>query len=139
MKVPFAKTRSSGALPGLDHAYQQQLAALSRVRRAVATAATAQKQLELQLGQMMEQEAGDRGEMSRPDSDLGLETLRRRYMAAQEKAQHLFAASQRLQVKIETFRLAKEATEAAYVAAQDALRATQTGIGGNVPTPWPHR
>src|SRR5258708_28696800 len=43
MKVPLARTRSSGALPGLDHAYQQQLAALSRVRRAVATAATAQK------------------------------------------------------------------------------------------------
>jgi hypothetical protein len=66
--------------------------------------------------------------MPRPDSDLRLETLRRRYTAAQEKAQRLFAANRRLQVKIEEFRLAKEAAEAAYVAAQDALDATRAGI-----------
>jgi chromosome segregation ATPase len=132
VRIPFATTRSSGALPGLDHAYHQQLAALSRVRRAVAAAATAQKQLELQLGQMTEHEAGDHGEVARPDSDLRLESLRHRYTAAQEKAERLFAASQRLQVKIEAFRLAKEATEAAYVQAQDALHATQAEIAGNV-------
>ena len=131
MIVPFAKTRSLGALPGLDHAYQQQLAALSRVRRAVASAAIARKRLELQLGQMTEQEAGDHGEWPGPAGDLRLETLRR-YTAAQEKAQRLFAANQRLQVKIEAFRLAKEATETAYVAAQDALHATQAEIGGSV-------
>lgn len=128
MKVPFAKTRSSGALPGLDRAYQEHLAALTDVRRAVAAVATAQKQLELQLGQMAAQEAGDHGQMPRPDSDLRLETLRRRYTAAQEKAQRLFAANRRLQVKIEEFRLAKEAAEAAYVAAQDALDATRAEI-----------
>jgi chromosome segregation ATPase len=129
VKLPFAKTRSSGVLPDLDHAYHQQMEALSRVRRAVAAAATARKQLELQLGQMTEQEAGDHDEMPRPDSDLRLETLRRRYTAAEERAQRLFAASQRLQVRIEAFRLAKEATEAAYVEAQSALHATQAEIG----------
>ncbi len=132
VRVPFSKTRSPGGLPDLDNAYQLQLAALSRVRRAVAAAATARKQLELQLGQMTEQEAGDHGEMPRPDSELQLETLRRRYTGAQEKEQRLFAANQRLQVKIEAFRLAKEATEAAYAAAQDALQATQVEIGGDV-------
>jgi predicted phage-related endonuclease len=118
VKVPFAKTRSSGPLPGLDHAYEQQLAALSQVRRAVAAAATAEKILELQLGPMTKQESGDHGEMAQ-------------YTAAQEKVQRLFAASQRLQVKIEDFRLAKEAAEAAYVAAQDALHATQAEISGD--------
>ena len=131
VKLPFAKTRSLDALPGLDQAYQQQLAALTRVRRAVAAAARARKQLELQLGQVAEQEAGDCGELCRPDSDGRLETLRRSYTAAQEKERRFFAANQRLQVKIEAFRLAKEAAEAAYVAAQDALHATQVEMGGD--------
>jgi chromosome segregation ATPase len=129
LKVPFAKTRSSGALPTLDHAYQQQLAALNRVRRATAAAATARKQLELQLDQMTEQGAGGHGEPPRPDIDLQIETLRRRYRAAKDKEQRFFATNQRLQVKIEEFRLAKEAAEAAYVSAQDALHATQAEIG----------
>jgi hypothetical protein len=131
MKVPFAKTRSPGALPGLDDAYQHQLAALSHVRREVAAAATARKQLELQLGQIAEQEAADHGETPRPDSNLRLETLRRRYTAAQEKEQRLFAANQHFQVKIEAFRLAKDVTEAAYLAAEDALHAAQAEIRGD--------
>jgi predicted nucleic acid-binding Zn-ribbon protein len=128
MKVPFGKTRSPSALPDLDRAYQQQFAALTQVRRAVATAATARKQLELQLGQMAEQEAGDDRDLGRPDRDRELETLQSRYTAAQETERRFFAANQRLQIKIEAFRLAKEATEAAYAAAQDALRATQDEI-----------
>ena len=52
--------------------------------------------------------------------------------AAQEREQRFFAANQRLQVKIEAFRLAKEATEAAYVAAQDALRAIHAEIGSGL-------
>lgn len=126
--MPFAKKRSPGVLPDLDRACQQQLAALSKVRRAVATAATTRKQLELQLGQMAEQEAGDHGDVRQPDSEQALEALRNRYTAAQEKERRFAAASQRLQRKIDAFRLAKEATEAAYVAAQDALHATQAEI-----------
>jgi len=132
VKVPFAEISSSGALPGLDHAYQQQFAALSRVRRAVARAATAEKQLELQLGRMTEQQAGDRSDIPRPEGDPQLETLLRRHAAAEEKTQRLFAISQRLQVKIEAFRLAKEAAEAAYVAAQEALQASEVVIRGDV-------
>ncbi len=128
MKVPFGRTRSPRTLKDLDDAYQQQLAALTRVRRAVAAAATARKQLELQLGQVTEQEAGGLGEMPRPAGDPQLETLRRRYAEAQQKEQRFFAASQRLQARIEAFRLAKEAAEAAYAAAQDALVATRTEI-----------
>ncbi len=81
---------------------------------------------------MTEQEAGGHGEIPRPDSHLRLETLRRRYAAAQEKEQRFFAANQHLQVRIEAFRLAKEATDAAYLAAQDALHAAQAEIGGDV-------
>jgi phage shock protein A len=130
MKVPFGKSRSPGALPDLDRACQHLLAALSEVRRAVATAATRRKQLELQLGQLAEQEAGGHGDLHRPDSDPRLDGLRDRYTAAQEKEQRFSAASQRLQRKIDAFRLAKEATEAAYAAAQDALHATQAEISG---------
>jgi phage shock protein A len=129
VKVRFPTSRSSGALLGLDHAYKQLLAALSRVRRAVAAAATARKQLELQLGQLTEQEADDYSDTPRPDIDLELELIRRRYTAAQQKEQRLFEASQRLQVKIDEFRLAKEAAEAAYRAAEEALHATQAEIG----------
>lgn len=129
MKLPFATTRSPGALPGLDRAYQQQLAELRLVRRAVAAAATAQKQLELQLRQLTERATGDHGEISRPGSDPQLETLRHRYSAAQEETQRLFAASRRLQLKIDAFRMAKEATEAAYVEAQDAVHATRAEVG----------
>lgn len=121
VKVPFAKTRSPGALPGLDHAQQQQLVALSRVRRAMAAAATARKQLELQLDEM------ERGET--PPSDIDL--LRRRYTAARDKEKRLFAASRDVQVRIDEFRLAKEAAESAYLAAGDALHAAQAEIGGS--------
>jgi phage shock protein A len=128
VEVPFGMSRSPGGLPGLDHAYQQQLGALTAVRRAVAAAATARKRLELQLGQATEQESLDPGEAPGPEGRPQLETLRRRYAAAQEKERRFAAASQRLQAKIDAFRLAKEATEAAYAAAQDALRATQAEI-----------
>jgi phage shock protein A len=128
MKVPFGKTRSPGVLPGLDHAYKQQLAALSKVRRAVATAATRRKQLELQLDQMAEKEASDHGYLHRPDSDSRLEALRDQYAAAQEKEQRFIEASRRLQRKIDAFRVAKEATEAAFATAQDALHSTQAEI-----------
>jgi len=129
--VPFAEIRSSGALPRLDHPDQQQFAALSRVRRAVAAAATAEKQLELQLGQIAEQQAGDHSDMPRPEGDPQLETLRHRRAAAKEKTKRLFAISQRLQVKIEAFRLAKEAAEAAYIAAEQALHASEVVIRGD--------
>jgi hypothetical protein len=78
MKVPFRKARSPGALPDLDRAQQQLLAALAQARRAVAAAATARKQLELQLGQLTEQKAGQHGNSRPPDSDARLETLRDR-------------------------------------------------------------
>ncbi|HTX83943.1 MAG TPA: hypothetical protein VME44_17295 [Streptosporangiaceae bacterium] len=128
MKVPFGKKRSPGALPDLDRVCQQLLGALSQVRRAVATAATRRKQLELELGQTAEQGAGDHGDARQPGSDPRLEALRDRYAAAQEKERRFVAASQRLQVKIDAFRSAKEAAEAAYAAAQDALHATQAEI-----------
>ncbi|HUA43140.1 MAG TPA: hypothetical protein VMA32_16320 [Streptosporangiaceae bacterium] len=119
-------SRSPGALPGLDHAYQQQLAALTSVRRAVAAAATARKRLELQLGQITEHEAG---KIAPPEAGLALEALQSRFTAAQEKERRFAAASQRLQAQVDAFRLAKEATEEAYAAAQDALHATQAEIG----------
>ncbi len=48
------------ALPGLDVAYQQQLVALTHVRRAAAGVATSRKRPELQIGEL-ERQAGERG------------------------------------------------------------------------------
>jgi phage shock protein A len=131
MKVLFRNTRSPGDLPDLANAYQQQLAALSRVQRATAGAATACKRLELQLGQLAEQASDDHAETHRSDSRLRLEALRGEYATAQEKKQRFIAANQHLQVKIEAFRLAKDATEVAYREAQDALCAAQAEMGGD--------
>ena len=56
------------ALPGLDAAYQQQLVALSRVRRAAADVATSRKRLELQIGDL-ERQADEQGNPGSKDSD----------------------------------------------------------------------
>ena len=56
------------ALPGLDAAYRQQLVALSRVRRCVATVATSRKRLELQIGDL-ERQADEQGNPGSKDSD----------------------------------------------------------------------
>jgi len=101
--------------PSLDAAYQRQLVALTRARRAVAGVATSRKRLELQIGELER----------RADGDLTghLADLRRQYADMQAKEERVTAASRRLAAEIDAFRTGQEATKAAYTSAEEAAKA----------------
>jgi phage shock protein A len=123
------------ARPGLDTAYQQQLVALSRVRRAAAAVATSRKRLELQIADL-ERRADEQGNPGSKDSDGDaadhshtarditgqLANLRGQYAEMQAKEERITAASRRLMAEVNAFRTGKETTEAAYTAADEAAR-----------------
>jgi phage shock protein A len=143
------------ALPGLDAAYQRHRLTLSRVRRAVATVATSRKRLELQVRQLelqvgqLEREIGElddqshagmeaghgaiagKGQVSRGAIQPQLAELRRRYAAMQGEEERVSAACRYLQAKVEAFRAAKEAIEAAHTAADEAAQAAWAVVTGN--------
>jgi hypothetical protein len=125
--------------PGLDAAYRRQLLELTRVRRVVADLATARKRLQLQIGELERQadqtgdpsmhamdasQAGapDQGQTARGITER-LADLRRRYADMQAKEGRVTAASVRLQAEIDAFRTGKDATRAAYKAAEEAAKA----------------
>jgi hypothetical protein len=127
------------ARPGLDAAYQRQLVALARTRRAVAEVATFRKRLELQIGEL-ERRAETPGDTrspvagttqpDAPDQDYTtpsvteqLADLRRRYADIQAKEERVTAASRQLMAEIDAFRTGKKNTEAAYMAAEEAAKA----------------
>jgi chromosome segregation ATPase len=132
------------AVPGLDAAYQQHLVALTRVRRAVADVATSRKRLELQIGEL-ERQVGEQPDPSGKPSDTSqggtadqnratrdvterLAELRRQYADMQAKEDRVTAASRRLMAEIDAFRTGKEATEAAYTAAEEAAQSVWAEI-----------
>jgi hypothetical protein len=135
------------ARPGLDAAYQQQLVALTRARRAVADVATSRKRLELQIVELErradEQEdpgskAGDAShggatDQSRTTGDVTgqLAGLRRQYADMQAKEERVTAASRRLMAEVDAFRTGKEATEAAYTAVEEAAGAVWAELSRN--------
>ena len=125
--------------PGLDAAYRRQLLELTRVRRVVADLATMRKRLELQIGELERQadqlrdpsipamdasqvEGGDQGQTARGITEQ-LADLRRRFADMQAKEGRVTAASVRLQTEIDAFRTGKDATRAAYKAAEEAAKA----------------
>jgi hypothetical protein len=121
--------------PGLDAAYQRQLVALTRARRAVASVATSRKRLELQIAEL-ERNGGQHADPASPSSgaspdgpDLSgtsgsvgeqLADLRRQYANVQAKEERVTAASRRLMAEVNAFRTGMAATKAAYAAAEDA-------------------
>ncbi|MBV9204972.1 MAG: hypothetical protein JO037_06120 [Actinobacteria bacterium] len=125
--------------PGLDAAYRRQLLELTRVRRVVAGLATTRKRLELQIGELERQAnqpadpdmhamdarqvgGADHGQTGRSLTEQ-LAGLRRRYADMQAKERRVTAASVRLQAEIDAFRTGKDATRAAYKAAEQAAKA----------------
>jgi phage shock protein A len=127
------------ARPGLDAAYQGHLVALTRVRRAVADAATSRKQLEVQIAGL-ERQADDPGRPDRKAANAGqggtadrgqaprnvtgqLAGLRHQYAGLLAREERLTAASRRLMAEIDAFRAGKEAAKAAYAAAEQAAGA----------------
>ncbi len=116
------------AQPGLDAAYQRQLVALQRSRRDVAAVATARKRLELQIAALQGRASQPSGP-GREDQDADrrntaeqLAELRREHANLQGREVRVTAVSRRLIAEINAFRACKEATKAAYAAAEDAAR-----------------
>lgn len=107
------------AQPGLDAACQRQLEALQRSRRDAAGAATSAKRLELQIAGL-ELQADEKGGQGNAAGQLA--ELRRQYEDLQASQERAVAVSQRLIAEINTFRAAKEATKAAYTAAEEVAK-----------------
>ncbi len=127
------------AVPGMDAAYQRHLAALTLVRRTVASVATSRKRLELQIAEL-ERQADAAADSSRKVTEAGqdsaadqgyttgkvteqLADLRRRYADLRAREERVTAASRQLAAEIDAFRTGNEAAKAAYTAAEEAAEA----------------
>jgi DNA-binding XRE family transcriptional regulator len=119
----------------LDYSYQRQLEAMQKLRRGVADVATSRKRVELQVSQL-EQTAARLGRQRQDALDAGhedlaseaqaraatvreqLTDLRQQHSSLQGEEEELAAASQRLQAKVDAFRIRKEMIKATYTAGQ---------------------
>ena len=116
------------AQPGLDAAYQRQLIALQRSRRDVAGLATARKRVELQIAELEGQadqppDPGREGAGANQRDTAGqLAELRGKHANLRAGEERVTAVSRRLIAEINAFRAGKEATKAAYAAAEDAAK-----------------
>jgi len=125
----------------LDYSYTKQLELLQKVRRGVADVATSRKRLELQSQQLQQQsdklDGQARAALAQGREDLAREALTRKsglqnqigdlqtqHASLQAEEEKLGLASQRLQAKVDAFRLRKETIKANYTAAE-----AQTKIG----------
>jgi phage shock protein A len=132
------------ARPGLDAAYQRQLVALARTRRAVADVATSRKRLELQIGELerraetledprspvagaTQADAADQDHTTRSVAEQ-LADLRRQHAGMRAKEERITAASRQLMAEIDAFRSGQENTKAAYMAAEEAAKAVDAEI-----------
>jgi DNA-binding XRE family transcriptional regulator len=132
----------------LDYSYQRQLEALQKVRRGVADVATTRKRVELQVGQLEEfaaKLAGERREaLDSGDQDLAreaqrrearvqeqLSSLRDQLSVTKNEEETLTAASQRLQARVDAFRVRKEVLKARYTAdeASRSIREAFAALG----------
>ncbi len=126
----------------LDYAYQRQLETLTGVRRGVADVATSRKRVELVSGQLEQQaaklESQRQQALAAGHDDLASEArtreaairerlsdLHRQLHALTAEEGRLSAASQRLQIRVETFRVQKEAIKARYTAAEGSEKVRQ--------------
>jgi phage shock protein A len=130
----------------LDYSYQTQLELLQKVRRGVADVATSRKRVELQMNQV--QQNSDKLDRQARDAlaagreDLAREALTRKagvasqlrelqaqYASLQGEEEKLTAASQRLQAKVDAFRIKKETIKATYTAAEAQTRINEVFTG----------
>ncbi len=129
----------------LDLAYQRQLEMLTQVRRGVADVATSRKRIELQVSALEQQSAklaSQRGHaLDAGNEDLAREAetregeiqaqlsqLRRQLDTVTGDEERLTRASQRLQAKVEAFRVQKETIKASYTATEGAQRVREAFI-----------
>jgi DNA-binding XRE family transcriptional regulator len=132
----------------LDRSYQRQLETLTKIRRGVADVATSRKRLEIQVGSLEQQ--ADRLARQRDEADRAgrenlagvassraavveeqLSDLRRQLLRLTGEEAKLTTASQRLQGKVEAFRVRKETLKATYTAAEASrsVREVMAGLG----------
>src|ERR1700685_3039470 len=130
----------------LDYSYQQQLELLQKVRRGVADVATSRKRVELQVNQL--QQSSDKLDKQARDAlaagreDLAREALNRKagvqgqltdlnaqYASLQGEEEKLTTASQRLQLKVDSFRTKKETIKATYTSAEAQTRISEAFTG----------
>ena len=124
----------------LDHSYQDQLDVLTEVRRSVADVATSRKRVELTAGTLERQAAKLASQQAAEgvDEDLAEEAGRREAAVREQLTEvrrqldqltreedTLSIASQRLQAKVEAFRVQKETIKASYTAAEGTQRVHQ--------------
>ena len=119
----------------LDLSYERQLELLTKVRRGVAAVATSRKRVELQANQLERRAArlASQREAALNDGreDLASEArtheaevheqlseLQRQFLILADEEEKLAAASQRLQAKVDAFRIRKETFKATYTAAE---------------------
>ncbi len=119
----------------LDYSYQRQLESLTKVRRGVADVATSRKRIELQIDTLERQAVKLAGQRERAleagQADLAREAqmreasvreqlagLREQLLILAGEEEKLTTASQRLQAKVEAFRVRKETLKATYTAAE---------------------
>ena len=119
----------------LDYSYQRQLESLTKVRRGVADVATSHKRIELQVSTLERQAGKLAGQQERAmedgREDLAREAqmreagvqeqlarLREQVLILTDEEEKLTMASQRLQAKVEAFRVQKETLKATYTAAE---------------------
>jgi phage shock protein A len=140
-KASKALDRAEDPRETLDYSYERQLEMLRDVQRGVADVATSRKRVELQAQQLqqkmtkLQDQARQAVEAGR--EDLAREALTRRTALTSQieglRTQHeqlqaeeakLTQASQRLQAKVDAFRIRKETIKATYTAAE-----AQTKIG----------
>jgi phage shock protein A len=125
-QAPRPGSRSGSMFPDLDAAYERQLEAMARVRRAVATVATSRKKLELRLEEIQQEPTEGEG-----GAEAELAEVRRQLDAARAEERRVSEASQRLQVRVSALHDAKAAVEAACVAADETARATLAEVTGS--------
>src|SRR5215211_7074219 len=132
----------------LDYSYERTLEMLQKMRRAVADVATSRKRIELQAQQLQRSATKLEGQakqaVSQNREDLAREALTRRQSIATQltdlQAQHdqlkaeearMVEASQRLQAKVDSFRIRKETMKANYTAAEAQTKVNEaiSGIG----------
>ena len=119
----------------LDYSYQRQLESLTKVRRGVADVATSHKRIELQID-ALEQQAGQlagqrehaleagradlarEAQMRETSIQEQLAGLREQLLILTGEEETLTTASQRLQARVEAFRVRKETLKATYTAAE---------------------
>jgi phage shock protein A len=150
-KANKALDRAEDPRETLDYSYQRQVELLGKVRRGVVDVATSRKRVELQIGQLEQQQTKLQGQAEKAIAadreDLAREALTRKsglttqindlkvqLAQLQGEEEKLTLAQQRLQAKVEEFRTRKETIKATYTAAeaQTKINEAMTGLGGEL-------